>query len=1158
MTIYTNRFALRSPTTATVEPEQTVTYETRAVNADELRSLGSQVYFDEKKSYSTKQNISQLKEERQEIKQTYNEKEDRLRARLKRRDKYNTPEGQAQLQELRDLKERKLAQVNERIAKEESEYQAAQASYQSKVSTYSAETVSAAKAASKKKFKVPTRKVASASDMRLEAQRQAADKELLSNIERNPGIVKPGQLKSQYYGYKYGGGTYTSFGDGLYRSSKGDVEITSNSAPYTDATTGKTRFTRVQKSTAAPKTYNAIDLNTYENRIGLRSMIGTGQYKTAGSLFGATQVSVAPSPEPNASYSRIKPGRFSNEDLLALRYNKGRAVFREDVAAVDRNEKLFAVNKEWGAGVALFGLETKNNAKSAATGVLYGSLWRGAETTFKRAAESGLKGKGGTLVRIFGKAGGYASKAVAPAAVTYYAYQFDKSYQEVESMPDSIDKTRAKAGLLSKTFLEGAGFTVGYKGVAAAVPKSAYGTRPSTGVDFVAAQRGTMTNRGASVSPMMLSKPKTTFYHDTMKFEGYRGLISKPVRTVTGISSRGGFVQKQFSGKTIIVTRQASGSKFSTTRVYRPGKAIKEYRRGDVAKDFANGPGMKPYYTRFDRKEKGFNEDTILLQRGRRVTLYGGVTPVGRGNYLVAAARQQGEVITVTSNRPTTFYRSISQVEKKTFAPKKRGTVNIRAEDYAPSKKFKLSNKEMALFYPENKKALGLYDTRVNVIAVRKRIPNYQKDSQRSVIYHEKGHALADTIGILGKEKQYFRKTIKTTALAKKASIEAKRLQKGRGTLGDDRWIEQYPEKDRPGEMFAELYKIKKTMPGMLESEAPTLNRAMQPALDKKITFSFYMNNQRVRAVGASRESLFGIKDTKLRTASDAKVAEQSFLTSKRSSVDTPYPFNERNAAFPVKTLVQDKGLPTSRIAYRVVTTGRIETVNLGKPVKVVSADTTDRRVRRAAGKELPRQTATSAEVRSGTSSLSKRRVQSEVLVQRMKSTALQRSSGVTVPVGALRSRTANKIVPISATRPSSAFRTTPRASQTPVVRPSSVQAPKPISIAKPISVPVSKLTPTSVSVTRVSQVQVQRTTMTRLGFRPTSTLITRSPPVRRPDIPSFGLPRGSGGKQSRSFFGRQKREYTPSLYAIGVGIRGKRPGKRALKSGFGIRPIEG
>lgn len=84
--------------------------------------------------------------------------------------------------------------------------------------------------------------------------------------------------------------------------------------------------------------------------------------------------------------------------------------------------------------------------------------------------------------------------------------------------------------------------------------------------------------------------------------------------------------------------------------------------------------------------------------------------------------------------------------------------------------------------------------------------------------------------------------------------------------------------------------------------------------------------------------------------------------------------------------------------------------------------------------------------------------------------------------------------------------------------------------------------------------------TVTRITPTIPAFTTTRVPgPETPPPPPIIGLPDLGGGRRGRgrradSF--RQRKAYTPSLFAFGTGLRGKAPGKKGLASGLSIRPI--
>lgn len=997
MTLYINRYDLSS------EPEPTPSIaQLSTTDYQELRGIGSSLDKISRAASRRKEKLKEAIRKRREYERELNADISDEYQRLKKKDKLNTPEGQARIAEMRRIAEEKLAQEDARIAQYRENSEESAQRYSQEAKKYTEDTYRAALKAAPKNYKADG--VATLKDLDKERQRQAADKELLNNISKESGIIRGDQFKSQLYQSRYGGGVYTTVEEGTFRTSRGDtVTISPRSAPYTDAKTGQTKYQLIPKQKPSEKTVYGIDLFQYGNRAAVREMIGDNQvrivdnkyirggkrYKTAGELFGSTMVSTQDAPLD------IKPGRFSKEDLLAARYNKGKYEFERDVAQSEADgSSLYKIvyNKEWDAGVALFALETKNNAQYAAKAFVGGLSWRAAETLFNRAAERGGTGKLNSGVRIFGKTNRLLGKVAAPVAGGYYAYDFNKNYNEVEQMPDSITKTRASASLLSKTALEGFGFYAGYSTTAKIVPLSAYKTAPPTTIEFVSVREGTQVVRGTSVTPVMLSAPRTTFYSSPVRFEGVRGIFGKPVRTVSTIGSRGGFTQKQFSKNFVSVTRQAPGSTISTTTVYRPGKATKTYRRGDVRSSFTDGAALDPYFSRFRRSEKGFADDTVLLQRGRRVTLYGNARQVSPGTYNIATARQEATIVAVSRARPTTFSRSTSQVERVTYKPKLRGKVE------------------------------GL---------------------------------------------------------------------------------------------------------------------------------SFYSRNARVRTVGAARQSLYGLTDTQLRTAPSSVVRTQNFLVSSRSKVDTPLP-SEPNAAYPVKTLLARKGDVSTRITYRIVTTGRIERVKVGSRPIITSAEVQEQRIRRQL---RPNTEAPVRDLPSGNTVRTVQQTSKGVAVSRLSARNVPKTRTITLPRSALSSRTSIVAAPIIQQRPSSRTnavvspRVTPRITSVP--RTESIVRPAVISRVNPATVSASRLSTSQISVTRLNVARVPGVGIPGYG-------ITRIPIKREiiPKPPFYGRQGGDGFGKRGGFMSSQAKKYTPSLYAIGVGIKGKKPGKAAIKSGFTIRPI--
>ena len=984
VTIYTNRYryvSTTSPAEESTSPASTVT------EYNELRSIGASLTQQAKYVSRQRESVQEAKRNRRELARDLTQQLSEERRSLKRKGTLDTPAGQARLQAMTISNAQKLADQDAIIAKREASYNQRAQAYSSSASQYTPETVSKAFAAAPKQYHTGGTGVASFSDSRKEAQLQASDKALLSSVQERPGIIKPGQLKSQYYKSQYGGGTYTGFTEGTYNGNNGPVTITARSVPVTSAKTGKTEYRLLPKE--APKTYTAIDLFSNKNRDALRGMSASGEYQTAGALFAGPQYT------PNNELD-IKPGKRDTFSVWAAKESY-KASLGFNAATTPYDQARYAAKNLYYFGLSA-AAESTTQGKEFAGAVLTGALWRTSETVATRLSELGGKGKGTRLLRITGKSGKLFLGKVAPVVGTAaYAYDISKQSSYIKDAPEGVERTRAASGLFAKVGLETFGFYGGYKGTAKVLPLSAYSTTKPTSIDYVSVQRGTQTVRGTATNPVMLRPAKTTFYSSPTRFEGVRKWFSSPVRMVSTLSSKGGFVQKQYSKGFISVTRQSAGSTSSRTTVYRPGKAPKLYRRGDVASSFREGTDVPAYYTRTSRIEKGYAGDTVLLQRANRVTLYGKATPLGRGTYLVSTGRQYGSTVAVSRAPITRFDRVVSQVGKRMLPSKSRGTVTRQLSG-------------------------------------------------------------------------------------------------------------------------------------------------------KKYSFSFYQPRQEIAVYGARRQT-YGIAQNTLVTAPESVAQQSAFAFDRLSLQDTPLPTGRENVAYPVKTLLATKGTVTTKIAYRIITTGRIETVKIGRAPTVQSAAVEQKRISSLGNKPYERKTTFSP---NESPQIALTKGKNAITITRLGSKAIPKtalSSPTSVLMGA---KTRTRIIPIASFK----ARQSPATAQKPMITPSVKIIPKSRQIAKPAVIQQSRLTPSQVSVSKLSTVQVttQRLSVTRTpgrGVWVPRVPMARIPPPTAGFFPSFG---GSRGRKTLYGSGSQQKKYTPSLFAIGVGIKGKAPKKGSL--GFSIRPI--
>jgi hypothetical protein len=139
-------------------------------------------------------------------------------------------------------------------------------------------------------------------------------------------------------------------------------------------------------------------------------------------------------------------------------------------------------------------------------------------------------------------------------------------------------------------------------------------------------------------------------------------------------------------------------------------------------------------------------------------------------------------------------------------------------------------------------------------------------------------------------------------------------------------------------------------------------------------------------------------------------------------------------------------------------------------------------------------------------------------------------------------------------TRPSVRVVTSPVVSFKPVTRPSTTPRATTRPIVVPRIAPVATVTPVTTPATVpaiVPRLKTPSVTPERVA-RPNYV-----PPFRPDKTFPLAFPRFGGGGSSGGgrFFLRQQKKYTPSFYALSLGIRGK-PSKFAIKSGLGLRPI--
>lgn len=1142
----------QSTTQQTTQQQNVEGYE-NVEGYDNLRQLGDTIQRKEKFISIISRDVSENKRDRRELEKDLIKERSELRRSLERRyHSKDDPRIKERLASFDEATQKRLADKDAVIAQRQSNYDAKIEEYASFIDKYSPETVQQSRSAAPKHYRTGGRGVASLSELRQEKQYQESDKALLREVQERPGIIKGEQFNSQLYAWKYGGGTYTGFTEGTYNGNRGNVVITQRSVPFTSVKSGRTEFKLLPKQ--QPKTYNAIDLYNPRNRDALRQMSASGEYNNVGALFAGPQYT------QNNEIS-IKPGKKENfSDWAARRSYEESLKFKS--AKTPYEEMKYASKNFYYFGLST-GAESTKQGKEFATAVFTGALWRTAETGATRLSELGGKGKGTKILRTAGKGGKFFFGKVAPVVgIGVYGYDVSKRGSAIKEQPEGIERTKAASGLLAKVGLETLGFYAGYKGTSKALPLSAYSTKSPSAIDYVSVQRGTQIVRGTATSPMMLSPAKTTFYSSPTRFEGVRGLFSKPVRTVSVVSSRGGFTQRQFSKGFISVTRQAPGAKVSTTNVYRPGRATRTYRRGDVASSFLQGTQLPAYYTRSARSEKGFYDDTVLLQNAKRVSLFGNAIPTGKkGEFLFSTARQYGSVVSVSRSPLTRVERVTSQVSKQTFKPKVVGKVSRRISDYEFSFT-KITKKQMKNDYVYGSRdggfgnAIGMFSARGlsarggSPFAVARVAKGYPLSGVKQ---HEFGHAFAERLGIRGNELPLFKNKVGLATLRKEGTALSKNqmVQPGEFFAG-------YAKRDRPTEAFAELFKARQLQPKKFKQLAPKLD-AMFSKVDRKFDFTFSQRQQSVSVYGTSRQ-LYGVSQSRLVTAPEA-VAQRSNMVTSRLSLERPLPFGENNVAYPVNTLLATKGTPTTRIAYRVVTYGRIERARVGSRPRVVSSDLQQRRINRLAGPSLQGVSSSrgvpSVMSRGDAPLLSVVRNRgATVAVSRLSARSVPQSNVLSPTRALLGVRSRSKVVPVSSYRSmqspvlSQRPMITPRVAMTPIVRP----------MSRPAVVQQSRLSPALVSVSRLSltQLTAQRITTTRvpsIPFPPSFSPPRSFPPFIPPLLP-FG-----GGSVNAGFSGglssRRGYKYAPSFIALDLGIKANRGrSQKRVFTGFELRPI--
>lgn len=750
-------------------------------------------------------------------------------------------------------------------------------------------------------------------------------------------------------------------------------------------------------------------------------------------------------------------------------------------------------------------------------GVGLGALYVGSKT--KEFASFGSTPKISTSPRL------YSSESVFLTSKRTYDYTSDFT-----------------AGAAAETL----GVFTGAKATGALLPSKPFGVAKPKTIEWASSAKGIETTRGSATSPMMIEKPTTTFYSRS-EFEGLRGLKGESVRTVTRISKRGGLVQQQFSKDFISVIRQSPNSKTSTMTVYRGGK-IKRYYLGDTKAEFS-GIETAPYYSEFKRAEKSFEDGTALKQIGRRTSLYGESVKVGRDKYLISTAEQRGTVIAVSRSAPSVFYRDISQVEKIGLSPKRRGTVKTKLGDYE-FPVTKVSKQDSPGFVGAFSSGTKRYVFENEVIQPKAPIVGLRRGAGKSVFYHEQGHGFTLRKGILNKEARFFSKqNIGRNTFYK----EGRALQES-GLIEKRDFFSSYSPQERPGEVFAELYKAKSLSPAKFKRTAPKINALLERA-DKDYRFSFYTKNQQVRTVGAPKRELYGVTDTVLRTAPEARAQKDNLLVSRLSIVDAPLP-REQNVAYPVKTLTLEKGRVNTRIVYRIITTGRIELLNIGRAPTVLdqrAKERVNKRVERQSPRRTEQLTRLTESPRQG---LIQQQTTVTRSISRLDTRTLPRTS-VTFPKEALtKTRSTTIVAPITRSRASARVSPIMRNASASITR----STPRVASIPKSSLLSENRLSQTSISAAKLRTSQITQTLVRTPRFDvPFSPTTPRTPPIITPPSTGGLLGRSSGGagSRSRSLF-KQSKGYTPSLFAIGLGIKGKRPGKQALRSGISIRPIEG